>query len=148
MIRVFSLAGRFDRRLLFGFPVFVIRFASPTAAVDPVRLYSDFGIDYTSVFTDLAASRVYPPVAPTRRPRIMRRPFTAAVRATAHPSIYAGRHRALLRPGLLHHPDPTASRPAAANHSRPAARRRRLHLGHRRHYASTERRPRPRARSA
>ena len=34
------------------------RFASLAAAVDPVRLYSDFGIDYTSVFTDLAASRV------------------------------------------------------------------------------------------
>ena len=42
----------------------------------------------------------------------MRRPFTATVRAPARPSIYAGRHR-LLRPGLLHHPDPAASRHAA-----------------------------------
>ena len=88
-----SLAGRFDRHFLFGFPVHVILFASPTAAVDPVRLYSN---------TDAIGRLLHRTGGLARRPRVC--PLIAPTWRLRAASLHrpAGR------------PDPTASCHAAA----------------------------------
>ena len=90
----FSLASRFDWRLFFGFPVYVIRFASPTAAVDPVRLYSNTGVIGQLLHQPgglVRRPRVCPSVAPTRLPRA-----SSTHRPAGHPDPAASHHAAAL----------------------------------------------------
>ena len=110
-----SFASRFDRRFSFWFSdLFLIGLRRPPPPSTPVRLSSDPGATSRPLLRPGGHARrgglsgpaairasVRPSpcsdrdtcIAPTRRPRAMRRPIIVVARAPARPSIHVTRHR-------------------------------------------------------